>query len=51
MCGFCCIAFTFDSNGIHWLWIEAKPVAIIFALASVILGALWFKSRKLKTGS
>ena len=52
MCGFCCLAFTFDNLGVHWLWTDNKPVAIIIAIATIILGVFWFKSsRKLKIKS
>ena len=46
MCGFLCFAFTFDNVGIHWLWTDNKPVAVILAIATIILGAFWFKSSK-----
>lgn len=46
MCGLLTIAFTFDSNGIYWLWSDKKPVAIILALAALTLGALWFRASK-----
>lgn len=50
MCGFCCLAFTFDDSGIYWLWSDTKPVAFILAIAAIIFGAFWFKaSRDLKT--
>ena len=50
MCGFFCVAFTFDNNGIYWLWKDTKPVAIILVIATIILGVFWFKSsRKLKS--
>ncbi|MEP6464654.1 MAG: hypothetical protein ABJB05_00050 [Parafilimonas sp.] len=49
MCGFFCIAFTFNNNEIHWLWADLKPVAIILAIATIIFGIFWYKSsRKLK---
>lgn len=46
MCGLFCLAFTFDNLGIHWLWTEKKPVAIILVIATIILGVYWFKSSK-----
>jgi len=46
MCGFFCIAFTFDNKGIYWLWTDNKPVAIILVIATIILGAFWLKSSK-----
>ena len=46
MCGFLCIAFTFDNKGIYWLWEYNKPVAIILAIATIILGAFWLKSSR-----
>ncbi|MGV8964270.1 MAG: hypothetical protein ACOH2V_12950 [Candidatus Saccharimonadaceae bacterium] len=52
MCGFFCLAFTFDNKGIYWFWADNKPVAIILVLATIILGAFWLKSSgKLKIGS
>ncbi len=52
MCGLFSIAFTFDNNGIHWLWKETVQVAIVLSLASVIFALLWFKAaRKLMTKS
>ncbi|NVO10030.1 MAG: hypothetical protein HXX16_08735 [Bacteroidales bacterium] len=50
MCGLLCFAFKFDSNGIYWLWANSKPVVVILALASIVLGALWIReSRRIKT--
>lgn len=52
MCGFLCLAFTFDDNGIYWLWTDVKPVAIILGIGTIIFGVFWFKyARKLKTES
>ena len=49
MCGLLCLAFTFNNEEIQWLWTDAKPVAIMLGIATVILGVFWFKySRKLK---
>ena len=49
ICGFTCLAFTFDNEGIYWLWSDAKPVAIILAIATIVFGALWIKyTTKLK---
>ena len=51
MCGFFCIAFTFDKSGMHWFWSESKPVVFILATATIILGLLWFRAvRMLKKG-
>jgi hypothetical protein len=44
MCGLFSIAFTFDNNGIHWLWKETVQVAIVLSLASVIFALLWLKA-------
>ena len=44
MLGFLCIAFTFDKQGIHWLWKDSKIVAVILIIATIIFGVLWFKS-------
>ncbi len=46
MCGFFCVAFTFDESGIYWLWADSKPVAIVLAIATIIPGVFWFKSSK-----
>ena len=46
MCGFFCIAFTFDNEGIYWLWTDNKPVAIILVIATTILAVFWLKSSK-----
>ena len=43
ICGCCCLAFTFDNEGIYWLWSDAKPVAIILAIATIVFGALWMQ--------
>ena len=49
ICGLTCIAFTFDNEGIHWLWTDAKPVPIILAIATIIFGTFWMKyAAKLK---
>ncbi|MEO6818835.1 MAG: hypothetical protein ABI266_05340 [Ginsengibacter sp.] len=49
MLGFLCIAFTFDNNGVYWIWANNEHVAIILAVAAIITGVFWFKStRKLK---
>jgi len=46
MCGFFTIAFSFDSNGIYWLWSDNKLVAVVLAIASLTLGVLWFNTSK-----
>ncbi len=52
MCGLFCIAFTFDNNGVYWLWADNKPVVIILAIATIILGIGWLKlSKSLKVES
>ena len=52
MLGFLCIAFTFDKEGMHWLWKDSKTVAVILSIATVIFGILWFKSsQRLKLNS
>lgn len=49
MFGLFCFAFTFDNNVIHWLWADNKPIAVIFVMATVVLGIFWYKSsRKMK---
>ena len=49
MCGLFCFAFTFDNNGIQWLWTDMKPVAVILAIATVVFGIFWYKfSGKMK---
>lgn len=49
MCVLFTIAFTFDNNGIHWIWKETVQVGFVLSLASVIFALLWFKaSGKLK---
>lgn len=49
MCGLFCFAFTFDNNVIHWLWANNKPVEVILAIATFVLGTFWYKSyRKMK---
>ena len=52
MCGLFCIAFTFDNNGVYWLWADNKPVVIILGIATIILGIGWLKlSKSLKVES
>ncbi len=52
MCGFFCLAFTFDKAGLHWLWTDTKPVAVVLAIATIIFGVFWFNaSRKSKLES
>lgn len=46
MCGFFGLAFTFDNNGVYWLWADNRPVAIILAIATIILGTFWYQSSK-----
>ena len=49
MCGFFCLAFTFDNEGIHWLWEDSKPIAIILGISAIILGLFYLKaSRQVK---
>lgn len=44
MAALCTIAFTFDDAGIHWIWTNNKPVAVVLAILTVVLGVLWIKS-------
>ena len=46
MCGFFCLAFTFDTEGVYWLWSDTKPVAIILTLVTLILGVFLLKETK-----
>ncbi|MEO8760714.1 MAG: hypothetical protein ABI388_05805, partial [Bacteroidia bacterium] len=46
MCGFLCLAFTFNNKGIYWLWADNKPVAISLVIATIIFGVFWLKSPK-----
>jgi len=46
MWGFFCLAFTFDNNGVYWLWADNKPVGIILAIVTIILGTFWLKLSK-----
>lgn len=46
ICGLMCFAFTFDNEGIYWLWADDKPIALILAIATVILGLFWHKNAK-----
>ena len=46
MCGFFCLAFTFDNNGAYWLWADNKPIAIILAIATIVLGIFWLRLSK-----
>lgn len=43
MCGFFCLAFTFDAEGVYWLWSDTKPVAIILTIVTIILGVFLLK--------
>lgn len=43
MCGFLCLAFTFDTEGVYWLWTGNEPVAILLTIATSILGVLLLK--------
>lgn len=44
MCGSFCLAFTFDSKGIYWIWNDARPGAILLAIASAIFAVLWMNA-------
>jgi len=46
MCGFCSIAFTFDNNGTHWLWTDARPAAVVLLIATLLSGLLWYTAAK-----
>lgn len=46
MCGFCSIAFTFDNNGIHWLWTNARPAPVVLLMATLLFGAMWYTAAK-----
>lgn len=43
MCGFFCLAFTFDTEGAYWLWSDNEPVAIILTLVTLTLGVVLLK--------
>lgn len=47
MCGLFCLAFTFDNEGIHWLWTDTEPVAIILGIATIIFGVFWLRKAKI----
>lgn len=53
MCGLFCFAFTFDNNGMRWIWSDSEPAAYILCIATVICGLLWINSvreiKKLKS--
>ena len=46
MCGLCSIAFTFDNNGIHWLWTDARPSLVVLLMATVLFGVMWYTAAK-----
>ena len=46
MCGLCSIAFTFDNNGIHWLWTDARPASMVLLMATVLIGVMWYTAAK-----
>jgi len=47
MCGLFCLAFTFDNEGIHWLWKDSEPIAIVLGIATIILLVFWFRNAKI----
>ena len=47
MCGLFCLAFTFDNEGIHWLWKDSEPIAIVLVIATIILLVFWFRNAKI----
>lgn len=49
LCGFLGLAFTFDNNGIYWLWTDNKFVAAILGIATITFGIFWYKSSKKST--
>lgn len=51
MCGLFCFAFTFDSQGIHWIWNDQKPAVVSLAVATLVFSVLWIRAaRQLKEG-
>jgi formate hydrogenlyase subunit 4 len=46
MCGLFTIAFTFDSNHIHWIWRGQELGAIVLGVAAIIFSLYWYKSAK-----
>ena len=40
------LAFTFNDEGIHWIWANNKPVAVVLALLAITLGICWAKATK-----
>ena len=46
MCGLFAVAFTFKIDQITWLWSDSKPVGIILALLTVILGIQWVRQQR-----
>ena len=38
MCGLFAVAFTFNIDHVNWLWSDSKPVGIVLAILTVILG-------------
>jgi len=52
LCGLLCLAFTFDSQVLYWLWSDIKPVAIILTLLTSVLGFYLLKeTNKLRQNS
>ena len=49
LCGLLCPACTFDTEGMHWLWVDTPSVAMLLAFATGTLGAFWEnENRKLR---
>lgn len=46
MCGLLCVAFSFNDEGVQWIWKDAKPVAVILGIIAVISGVFWLKASK-----
>ena len=43
MCGLLTIAFTFNTEGIHWLWKDQVPTAVILGLIALLMAGLWLR--------
>jgi hypothetical protein len=49
MCGFFTIAFTFNSEGIHWLWQDQVPTAIVLGVIALVMASLWIRTKNVRT--
>jgi len=47
MCGLFAVAFTFDNSQINWLWTDIKPVGVILAILTIVLGIQWIRYQRL----